>query len=322
MTIERPPTIDSPAAARWAARIPCASPWLHEEVARRMETRLQWIVRAPDRWIDWAPLQGGLQAHRRVQQRYAQASSWVVQDTAQQQAALRQRLALPWWRPSRWLGKSLSFVPGSVQPAATPTPESSSRGSHNTPLAHMVWANMALHMHADPLALMRRWHASLEVDGFLMFSCLGPDTLRQLRSVYAQQGWPVPCHEFTDMHDWGDMLVQAGFSEPVMDMEHITLTYSSPTTLLHELRSLGRNLHPLRFPGLRGRRWYAALQNAVQQGLSSPDAPDRLSLTFEVIYGHAFKPAARLPVTAHSVIGLGDMRAALARGRTDGKASR
>ena len=318
MTIDRPPTIDSPAAARWAARIPSAAPWLHEEVARRMETRLQWIANAPASWIDWAPLQGGLQAHRRVQQRYAQARSLLVQDTAQQQAALRQRLAAPWWQPSHWLGQGPAFVPGG---ASVPTQGASPQGMQNPPLAHMVWANMALHMHADPLALMRRWQSSLEVDGFLMFSCLGPDTLHQLRRVYAQQGWPVPCHEFTDMHDWGDMLVQAGFSEPVMDMEHITLTYSSSATLLQELRELGRNLHPQRFPGLRGRRWHAALQNALQQGLASSDAPDRLSLTFEVIYGHAFKPPARLPVTAHSVIGLDDMRAALARGRTDSKAS-
>ena len=46
-----------------------------------------------------------------------------------------------------------------------------------------------------------------------MFSCLGPDTLRELRAVYAALGWPVPSHTFTDMHDWGDMLVQAGFAD-------------------------------------------------------------------------------------------------------------
>ena len=111
----------------------------------------------------------------------------------------------------------------------------------------MVWANMCLHNHADPLALMQQWHSHLATDGFLMFSCLGPDTLQQLRAVYAANGWPEPCHQFTDMHDWGDMLVQAGFAEPVMDMERITLTYSSPESLLQELRELGRNLHMNRF---------------------------------------------------------------------------
>jgi malonyl-CoA O-methyltransferase len=62
-----------------------------------------------------------------------------------------------------------------------------------------------------------------------MFSCLGPDTLRELRALYAALGWPPPAHEFTDMHDWGDMLVASGFAEPVMDMERITLSFATPS---------------------------------------------------------------------------------------------
>ena len=46
------------------------------------------------------------------------------------------------------------------------------------------------------------------------------------------------------MHDWGDMLVHAGFAEPVMDMERIVLTWATPEAALAELRTLGRNLHP------------------------------------------------------------------------------
>jgi malonyl-CoA O-methyltransferase len=62
-----------------------------------------------------------------------------------------------------------------------------------------------------------------------MFSCFGPDTLRELREhLPVALGWPAPAHEFTDMHDWGDMLAQAGFAEPVMDMERITLTFPTP----------------------------------------------------------------------------------------------
>ena len=117
----------------------------------------------------------------------------------------------------------------------------------------MLWANMALHLSADPQALMGEWQRALATDGFLMFSCLGPDTLRELRALYAALGWPPPSHEFTDMHDWGDMLVQTGFAEPVMDMERITLSFATPQRLLRELRELGANLHPERFPALRGR---------------------------------------------------------------------
>jgi malonyl-CoA O-methyltransferase len=126
-------------------------------------------------------------------------------------------------------------------------------------------------------------------------------------------GWPAPSHDFTDMHDWGDMLVHAGFAEPIMDMERITLTYSSVDSLLDELRGLGRNLHPERFAGLRGRRWHQALRDALGQALRGPDG--RLSLSFEVVYGHAFKPQAKLNVLPETVIQLADMRRSLRQGK-------
>ena len=175
----------------------------------------------------------------------------------------------------------------------------------------LLWANMALHMSADPQALIAHWHSLVQTDGFLMFSCLGPDTLRELRDLFARQGWPAPAHEFTDMHDWGDMLVQAGFAEPVMDMERINLSFSSPETLLAELRGLGRNLHPGRFAGLRGRTWQAALHQAIAAGLSDSGQNGRLRLAFEIIYGHAFKPAARMAVQPQTQISLEQMRASL-----------
>ena len=92
------------------------------------------------------------------------------------------------------------------------------------------------------------------------------------------------------MHDWGDMLVHAGFAEPVMDMERITLTWETPAALLAELRELGANLHPAPFPGL-ARRALAArrLERSWRHALRGPDG--RLALTFEIIYGHALKPA-------------------------------
>ena len=173
----------------------------------------------------------------------------------------------------------------------------------------MLWANMALHMAADPQALLAAWHRTLAVDGFLMFSCLGPDTVRELRTMYRALGWPPPAHEYTDMHDWGDMLVQAGFAEPVMDMERITLTWETPKSLLAELRELGANLHAARFGGLRGRAWRERLEQELAQRLRGPDG--RLALTFEIIYGHALKPRPRVPMSSSSAVSLDDMRAML-----------
>ena len=77
---------------------------------------------------------------------------------------------------------------------------------------------------------------------------------------------------------------------------------ASPAALLQELRGRGRNLHRDRFAGLRGRNWYAGLQRCLQQGLSPAQTPQRLELTFEIIYGHAFKPAARMRVSGASTM--------------------
>jgi len=97
-----------------------------------------------------------------------------------------------------------------------------------------------------------------------------------------------------------------------MDMERLTLTWATPGALLDELRELGANLHPARFPGLRGRAWKQRLEQALAERLAGPDG--RLALTFEIIYGHAMKPAPRLKVAAESAVSLQDMRALLGAG--------
>ncbi|RYY91793.1 MAG: methyltransferase domain-containing protein [Comamonadaceae bacterium] len=287
---DRPPTISPAAAARWDHAAPARSPWLHEEVARRMEERLQWIRRSPKAWADWEPVRGGVEGHALVAQRYPQGRVHVVEPTAARADIAREALARPWW-------KRLASGPA---PAFGPPPDGG---------MEMVWANMLLHMVAEPQALMARWHRALAVDGFLMFSCLGPDTLRELRAAYQAAGWPPPCHSFTDMHDWGDMLVASGFAEPVMDMERITLAFETPQRLLAELRDLGANLHPERFGALRGRRWRARLEALLDEHLRGADG--RLALTFEIIYGHALKPLPRARMGEESAVPLADMRAML-----------
>jgi malonyl-CoA O-methyltransferase len=290
----RPPSIDPAAAARWQQAAPPRPPWLHEEVGRRMAARLEWIRLAPATWADWEPVRGGLEAHRLVASRYPRAQCWVIEHEAKRAAVAQRELARPWWR------MNAPAVHFDAVPAAG---------------VQMLWANMALHTAADPQALVAQWHRALAVDGFLMFSCLGPDTLRELRSLYARAGWPPPSHEFTDMHDWGDMLVHSGFAEPVMDMERITLTWESSARMLAELRELGANLHRGRFATLRGRAWRRELE-ARLDGLRGADG--RFALTFEIVYGHALKPLPRVPVSGESAVSVGDLRALLRGGRKPG----
>lgn len=256
-----------------------------------MEQRLDWISRQPANWMHWEPMRGSLQVHALLTQRYPRAGCWLIETDARRMQAVRHAVARPWWRLAGWRG-----APQVVQAGA---PDAG---------AQMVWANMALHMSESPTALLATWQRALAVDGFLMFSCFGPDTLRELRGLYRAMGWPAPAHEFTDMHDWGDMLLQTGFSQPVMDMERIELTFETPRRLLQELRGLGRNLHVGRFAGLRTRQWHERLIQALG-ALASPADDGRLKLTFEVIYGHAIKAGPR--VTAETAVSLEEMKAAL-----------
>ena len=257
-----------------------------------MEERLQWMVTKPQRWVHWEPLHGGLQAQTLLAKRYPDSECFVVQTHAEHAQAAIKLIAPAWWKKARWTGPALTFE-------MPPRP------------VQMLWANMALHMAADPMALIAEWHRLVDVDGFLMFSCFGPDTLRELRRVYTAMGWTPPSHAFTDMHDWGDMLVHAGFAEPVMDMEHITLSYSSPHKLLAELRTLGRNLHVARFQGLRGRAWRDRLHAGLTGALSGKAEDGRLQLTFEVVYGHAFKAQSKLSVRPETSVSLEEMRQSL-----------
>lgn len=298
MNPSSPPTIAPSAAQRWGRLPGPTSPWLHEEVARRMEERLQWIMLQPTAWLDWGPARGGLEAHQRLRARYPKAVPHVHEPYAARGTALRQPQEPAWWQPARWVRPATQRglpAPGGVQ---------------------MVWANMGLHMSDEPQAWIAAWQQALEVGGFLMFSCLGPDTLKELRALYADAGWPEPGPAFTDMHDWGDMLVEAGFAEPVMDMERVVLTYESPERLLQELRELGRNLHPARFAACRGRAW---LQDLTQRLASHPaltgPTPGRLSLSFEIIYGHAFKPAPRIRMASESAVSLQEMKSVLRQGK-------
>jgi malonyl-CoA O-methyltransferase len=176
---------------------------------------------------------------------------------------------------------------------------------------------MMLHAVVDPPRLIERWQQLLSVDGFVMFSCLGPGTLRELRALYAQLGWPAATPGFVDMHDLGDMLVQAGFADPVMDQETLTLRWDSAEAVLAELRSLGGNAAPDRAVGWRTPRWRRRLLDGLE---SLRGADGKIGLSFEVAYGHAFKAAPRLKVGETTTVPLTDLRAMLRSGGPRGGA--
>ena len=146
----------------------------------------------------------------------------------------------------------------------------------------LLWSNLAWPWFPDPVAVIDEWHRALRPEGLLMFSAFGVDTLRELRGLGAR----LPA--FPDMHDIGDALALAGFAEPVMDTERLTVTWGDAATLFAEVSSLGGDPSRLRRAGLAGRGRRGTWIDAIE---SLRGADGRLSLTFELVFGHAWVPA-------------------------------
>ncbi len=275
-------------------------PWLHAEVARRMAEKLLLIRHQPELVIDWWSTLGASAALLR--QTYPKADFLRVEPDAVWASRSLATSPRSWWSALRGAGRTTGVVAES---------EDVAQG------AGLVWANMMLHAVVEPDALFERWQTLLRVDGFVMFSCLGPGTLRELRSLYERLGWPAPTPGFVDMHDLGDMLVRAGFADPVMDQEVLTLRWNDPRALLDELRSLGGNTAPDRVAGLRTPRWRARLERELAS-LAGPDGS--VGMSFEVAYGHAFKAAPRLRAGQATKVSLDEMRAMVrsSHGRAEG----
>jgi len=198
----------------------------------------------------------------------------------------RQRLAPPrlaWL--ARWLSRTGRDGPqaGALLSQADP---------HALPLAgnsvDLIWSRLMLHWHSPPAPLLAEWYRVIRPGGLLSFSCLAVDTLAELRELGAA------IMPFPDMHDVGDALVAAGFAEPVLDTERLTVTWRDPESLIADLRALGGNALRERRRGLVTPRMRARWLDALSRALRREDG--LISISFELIYGQAWCPAVkRLP---------------------------
>ena len=264
---------------------------LAREVARRMDERLDYIRVAPGRVLD---LGCGTGADLpRLAERFPQATVLAADYAAPmlERAGTRVRGEAP--SPGllrRMLGKRPPALAHVVADARHLPFARASLG--------LVWSNLMLPALDDPLPALQEIHRTLEVDGLLMFSTLGPDSLRELRSVLPQHAGER-VHRFIDMHDLGDALVKAGFADPVMDMEMLTLTYTDLDGLLQDLRATGASNAARRRPrGLSGRSGWAQARAAYE----ALRQDGRLPATFEIIQGHAWKAAPKTTEDGRSII--------------------
>lgn len=155
--------------------------------------------------------------------------------------------------------------------------------------ADLVFANAAIQWSADPLQAFAGIARVLRPGGLVLFSSFGPDTLHELRAAWAAVDERPHVHPFVDMHDYGDMLMHAGFADPVMDVERMTLTYRDAMQLMREIKLIGAgNASPGRQRGLVGRQRIAAVCDAYER---FRDRDGRLPVSYEVVHGHAWASA-------------------------------
>ncbi|WP_277189402.1 methyltransferase domain-containing protein [Caballeronia sp. BR00000012568055] len=285
--------------------------FLPREIASRMRERLEYIKVAPTRVLDAACGAGSDLSGLR--ERFTEASVLGVDISS----AMLKRASLADSADAESTTGWKRFLPSTLAKAfGARGPQLAQADFSALPFAseafELLWSNLALHWHASPDAVFPEWQRVLKVNGLLMFSTFGPDTLRELAAAYreAERTLGLAPHphtiDFVDMHDLGDMLVESGFEIPVMDQEVITITYKSPESLLKDVTRWGA------YPFERATPAHAAdaqaLRGAVHEKLDALRREDgTIPLTFEVIYGHAWKAVPRMTAEGHGIVRLEDI---------------
>lgn len=256
---------------------------LQREVCVRMLEKLDCIKLQPARVLDIGSGTGW--GTRQLGERYPKADITALDIAIGMLQAARGTSS--WWK-KLFAGKRESYLCADVE--ALPIASGS---------VDMVWSNLAMQWCNDLPATFVELRRVLRVEGMLMFSSFGVDTLQELRSAFHGVDGYNHLNSFADMHDIGDMLVNAGFADPVMEMERITLTYDDMRAVMQDLKSIGaHNATAGRAQGMMGK---AAWQR-VMENYEKLRHDGKLPATFEIIYGHAWKAVPKATTDGRAIV--------------------
>lgn len=234
---------------------------LQREIVDRLLDRLDLVDIQPEVILDIGARTG--YTTQRLCQRYPQA----------------QIIAMDW--AEKLLQQAKNTAPGTLTICAEPEQLPLSAQSADLIIAHLVW-----HWSNDGPRCLQEWRRLLKPGGLLLLTTCGPDTLSELRASFAAVDEAPHVHLFLDMHDIGDALMAARFSEPVLQAEHLTLTYASLAKLWQDLRNTGVvNALASRRRGLTGSyRW----QRMVAEYEKFASVENGWPMTVEVVYALAW----------------------------------
>lgn len=163
----------------------------------------------------------------------------------------------------------------------------------------LVFSSLSMQWCNDLNAALLEAKRVLKPGGLFVFSTFGPDTLKELRHSWAKLDEANHVNHFIDMHDIGDALLQDGYAEPVMECEVMTVNYDSVDDIMHDLKAIGANVTARAASvksgssgtsragkGLSGK----SVLQTVREGYESFRQDNVLPATYEIIYGHAWKP--------------------------------
>lgn len=257
-----------------AALTYCEASFIQQEIGSALFKRLQYYTLEPKRILD---LGAGISSFSRdLKKRYPKAEV-IACDFSH--SMLKEN------KPKRFLGHKRLCANAKALPLTDDSID-------------LIFANQMVEWCVDLNGLFKELNRVLRVDGLLLFSSLGPDTFSEFRTAWQSIDNTVHVHSFVDFHDLGDELVRTGFSMPVLDCEEIGLQYSSFEALIKELRAQGvKNISAERFRGLTTPRTWQKMVNAYE---SFKTSDGKVPLSYEVIYGQAFKGKKREAPSEHT----------------------